>query len=124
VSYWYLPVLRQTPENIGMESKPIAPRFSLNLPMRYRPQGAARWRKSSSRNVSSSGAQFTATEPLPPGSKIEMEISMAAGMLKPSRVQAISEVVRQTTEDDGLLTAVKHLRYEMHPDEHPSDWLA
>jgi hypothetical protein len=92
--------------------------------MRYRPQGDARWRKSSSRNVSSSGAQFDATEPLPPGCKIEMEISMAAGTLKPSRVQAVSEVVRQTPEEGTLLTAVKHLRYEMRPDEHPSDWLA
>jgi hypothetical protein len=107
-----------------MESKPIAPRFSLSLPMRYRPQGDQRWRMSSSRNVSSSGAQFTAAEPLPPGSKLEMEISMAAGTLKPSRVQAVSEVVRQSPEEGGLLTAVKHLRYEMHPDEHPSDWLA
>jgi hypothetical protein len=105
-----------------MEAKQAAPRFSLELPMRYRRKGETQWRRSQSQNISSSGALFATTEMLPPGSVLEMEISMSAGTLKPTRVSALSEVVRQIADDIGLMTSVRHLRYEMRPDNHISDW--
>lgn len=94
-----------------MDRKPAAPRFSLQLPMRYRPQGDSRWREATTKNVSSSGALFLTDEPLQPGRKLEIEIlMMASSPLKPSRVVATSEVVRQNADDHSLLTAVRHLQ--------------
>ena len=94
-----------------MDRKPVAPRFSLQLPMRYRPQGDSRWREATTKNVSSSGALFLTDEPLEPGRKLEIEIlMMATAPLKPSRVVATSEVVRQSVEEAALLTAVRHLQ--------------
>lgn len=88
-----------------------APRFSLQLPMRYRPTGDPRWRDTTTKNVSSSGVLFTAAEPLPPGRKLEIEILMiAASSLQACRVVATSEVVRQIVDAGPLLTAVRHLQ--------------
>lgn len=96
-----------------MVAKSVAPRFSLKLPMRYRPQGDSRWREAETRNVSSSGVLFLAAEPLQPGRKLEIEIlMMAASPLKPCRVLATSEVVRQSSEAESLLTAVRHLEWQ------------
>lgn len=96
-----------------MDDKPVAPRFSLKLPMRYRPVGDSRWRDTTTRNLSSSGALFVAVEPLPPGRKLEIEISMiAASPLKACRLVGSSEVVRQGSEDAALLTAIRYLHYE------------
>jgi hypothetical protein len=44
-----------------------APRFTLRLPMRYRPQGESRWRDSMTEIVSTSGLRFIASELLPSG---------------------------------------------------------
>ncbi len=96
-----------------MDSSNIAPRFSLKLPMRYRPVGDAQWRESLTENVSSSGARFMANEPLTPGRKIEIEIIMTAALLRPARVVAVSEVIRQGVGHEPMMTAVHHLKYEM-----------
>jgi hypothetical protein len=107
-----------------MEPKSAAPRFSLHLPMRYRRQGDLRWREVITKNVSSTGALFLAPEALKPGSKLEIEIVMTAGLLKPSRVTAESEVVRQSSEEEPLLTSVRHLRYSMHQEDETPEWVA
>jgi len=86
-----------------------APRFTLNLPMRYRPVGHPLWRSVKTVNVSSSGLKFIATERLAAGAKLEVEISMTAELLKPTRLTAVSEVLRQGTDDQPLLTTVKHM---------------
>ena len=94
-----------------------APRFSLSLPMRYRPAGDPRWRDTVTRNVSSSGVLFAADEPLPPGRKLEIEIMMiAASSLQACRVIATSEVVRQIVDSGPLLTAVRHLQSHAEED--------
>jgi PilZ domain-containing protein len=96
-----------------MQVPEVAPRFSLNLPMRYRPAGESEWRKAKTVNVSASGLLFVASEPLPAGRQLEVEISMTTTLLKPSRVSATSEVLRQGTEAEPLLTTVRHLQYRM-----------
>ena len=94
-----------------------APRFSLELPMRYRPAGDTRWRDTVTKNVSSSGVLFAASEPLPPGRKLEIEIMMiAASSLQACRVVATSEVVRQIVDSGPLLTAVRHLQSRAESD--------
>ncbi len=101
--------------------KPVAPRFTLQLPMRYRPAGDSRWRSTTTRNVSASGVLFQAAEPLQPGRKLEIEIlMMATSPLQACRVLATSEVVRQSSEVDDLLTAVRHLRCQTHPATGPA----
>lgn len=91
--------------------------------MRYRPDGDPRWRETTTRNVSSSGALFVAAEPLPPGRKLEIEISMTAAFpLKACRLIATSEVVRQGADSAPLLTAVRYLHYATQAEsEQPTD---
>jgi PilZ domain-containing protein len=101
---------------MATDTKAAAPRFSLKLPMRYRPKGESRWREAETRNVSSSGVLFLAEEPLQPGKKLEIEIlMMATSPMQASRVVATSEVVRQSSAVDPLLTAVRHLQAQTHP---------
>ncbi len=91
-----------------MEPKEIAPRFSLVLPMKYRPVGHLQWRKGCTVNVSASGLKFTAHEPLESGRMLEVEVSMTASLLKPSRVVALSRVVNQDSSTPQLITTVQH----------------
>ena len=81
--------------------------------MRYRPAGHPQWRSAKTANVSSSGVLFLASEPLPVGWRLEIEISMTAALSKPSRIVATSEVVRQGSAKHPLITAVQHLHYHM-----------
>ncbi len=92
------------------EKASVAPRFTLALPMRYRPVGHPKWRSTKTVNVSASGLLFIASEKLPLGSKIELEISMTAANLKPTRLAAVSEVLRQGTKDEPMLTVVRHVK--------------
>jgi PilZ domain len=95
-----------------------APRFSLKLPMRYRPRGDSRWRETSTLNVSSSGAVFTAPEMLKPGSQVQIEIFMGAATRNGSSILAESEVLRQNSDNGSLTTVVRHLRYTIKPEAH------
>lgn len=92
-----------------MQVKEAAPRFSLILPMRYRPLGETKWRPAKTVNVSASGLLFQATEPLQIGKKLELEVSMTTSYLRPSKIIATSEVLRQKKE--SLTTAVRHIQY-------------
>ena len=96
-----------------MQVKANAPRFSLTLPMRYRPLGQTQWRNVKTANVSSSGVLFLASERLWAGQQLEIEISMTAALLKPSRIVATSEVIRQESGTHLLVTAVHHTQYRM-----------
>ena len=86
-----------------------APRFSLSLPMRYRLVGHVNWKAAKTLNVSASGLLFTAADKLPVGAKLEVEISMTAAMLKPTHLRATSEVLRQGTKDQPMITTVRHV---------------
>lgn len=100
-----------------MEAETVAaPRFSLRLLMRYRPKGEVRWRDTKTLNVSSSGAVFLTPEMLQPSSSLEVEIFMKSGDLNAGTIRAASEVVRQTSGSGGLVTVVRHVKYEMQPE--------
>ena len=101
----------------AMTETNVAPRFSLRLPMRYRPEGELRWRSATSENVSSSGLRFLAKERLRVGSRIDIEISMTTPFLKPSHLIATSEVVRQGGNDQPHMTAVRHVGFRMESED-------
>lgn len=109
----YLSAPVYMPENLAVRVIANAPRFTLTLPMRYRPAGHPEWRNAKTANVSSSGVLFEASEPLQVGGRLEIEISMTAALSKPSRIVATSEVVRQGSETQPLITAVQHLHFHM-----------
>lgn len=93
-----------------MQAANVAPRFTLALPMRYRPVGQAQWRAARTVNVSASGLLFVATERLAKGARIELEISMTTANLKPTHLSAVSEVLRQGSDGQPMITTVKHLK--------------
>jgi hypothetical protein len=95
--------------------KAVAPRFTLKLPMRYRPVGESRCRETKTINVSASGAVFLASEVLLPDCQLEIQIWMKARLLTPGTVLTTSEVVRQSSE--SLVTVVRHLQYEMRSED-------
>ena len=77
--------------------------------MRYRVQGQVQWHTTETVNVSASGLLFIAKEKLAKGARIELEISMSASNLKPTRLTAVSEVLRQGKDDDPMVTTVRHI---------------
>ena len=79
--------------------------------------GDARWRSTITENLSSSGVRFGALEPLTVGAQLEVEISMTAAFLKPMRVIARSEVVRQAADNDLRVTAARHVDYRLEADD-------
>jgi hypothetical protein len=93
-----------------------APRFSLKLMMRFRRKGEDRWRDTKTLNVSSSGAVFLTKEILQPSSSLEVEIFMKSGDVDAGVIRASSEVVRQNAGDGGLVTVIRHIKYEMQSD--------
>jgi hypothetical protein len=91
----------------------VAPRFSLVLPMRYRPVGHLQWRNGKTVNVSAGGLTFATGEPLEPGRILEVEISMTTSLLRPSRVVAISIVIRQDSGAQPFVTTVQHSKHHL-----------
>jgi hypothetical protein len=105
----YLSMLLTPSDDNGMEVANAAPRFTLALPMRYRRAGHSQWHRAKTVNVSSSGLLFLTAERFAPGTRLEVEISMTASMLKPSHLSSVSEVLRQKDHDDLMLTTVHHV---------------
>lgn len=65
-----------------------APRFALQIPLRYRPAGAAAWREGRSDNISRSGVLFRTEHSMETETQIEMMLTLqgelgddAAGMV-------------------------------------------
>jgi hypothetical protein len=105
----YLSRLLAPSDDNGMEVANAAPRFTLALPMRYRRVGQLQWQTAKTVNVSSSGLLFLTVERFAPGTRLEVEISMTASMLKPSHLSSVSEVLRQKEHEALMLTTVHHV---------------
>ena len=79
-----------------------APRFSLNLPLRYRLHGESAWRLAPTRNLSSSGVLFRTAEMHTLGSEVEVEITLSdAYPVQASKVKAAGKVVRQLKDESS-----------------------
>lgn len=98
-----------------MEVASPAPRFTLALPMRYRRVGELNWRNAKTANVSSSGLIFLTAEKFVPGTRLQVEVSMTANTLKPTHQASVSEVVRQKSTDELLMTTLHHVSSQTVP---------
>ncbi len=79
-----------------------APRFSLNLPVRYRIHGEKAWRLATTRNLSSSGVLVRSPEMHPAGAEVEMEIALTdAYPVQASKVRATGKVVRHLKDESS-----------------------
>jgi CheY-like chemotaxis protein len=93
-----------------------APRFQLQLPLKYRRLDEERWHDGETRNISRSGLLFQAEDPLQPNVVLEINLVLPAEIagLSPTEVVCRGEVVRTVEAEGTELTpalAAKILQY-------------
>ena len=76
-----------------------APRFPLQLPLRYRPLGDGDWRQATTENVSASGVLVRVPAPLEVDSRVEFRLALPSKSPLPStgEVSGRGHVVRIVT---------------------------
>jgi hypothetical protein len=80
-----------------------APRFRLDLSVRYRPVGDAEWRQAKTGDISSSGVLVRADDPLPLDTRLEICVALAVSE-PPARggeVSCVGRVVRVVAAPQG-----------------------
>lgn len=94
-----------------------APRFSLRLPVRYRPVGRTGWYKGTTENISRSGVLFRSAEMLDVNTPIEMRVALPVGspLEFPPEVICTARIVRTVSASGlerrhGLAAAITHYR--------------
>jgi hypothetical protein len=55
-----------------------APRFRVEVPLRYRPLGSTRWQVGRIENISRSGVLFRAPDPMEVNTRLEMSVAVAS----------------------------------------------
>jgi PAS domain S-box-containing protein len=90
-----------------------APRFQLQLPLKYRQLDEERWHDGETRNISRSGLLFEAEDPLQPNVQLEINLVLPAEIagLSPTEVICRGEIVRTQTEQMPPALAAKILQY-------------
>jgi hypothetical protein len=81
-----------------------APRFRLDLTVRYRPFGAAEWRQAKTGNISSSGVLLRAEDPLPLDTRLELRVVLSVSDPSAARtgeVSCVGRVVRVESAPQG-----------------------
>ncbi len=82
-----------------------APRFRLDLTVRYRPVGAAEWREAKTGNISSSGVLLRAEDAVPVETRLELQVALA--LSEPTAgtgaVSCVGHVVRLVGDPEGDL---------------------
>jgi hypothetical protein len=79
-----------------------APRFPLQLEVRYRPEGVRSWRRATTGNVSSSGVLVRVPDPLKVNTRIEFRLALkSAPVTDAAEVSGRGRVVRQTSETEA-----------------------
>ncbi len=97
-----------------------APRFSLTLPLRYRPAGESAWRAGKTRNLSSSGVLFRAHGMLRPGAELAIEIDLDESFPgRATKVTGRGKVVRQLRDESGADTWFIAIKYDSYHVERP-----
>jgi hypothetical protein len=74
-----------------------APRFRLDLPVRYRPVGAVEWRQAKTGNISSSGLLLRAEDALPLETRLELRVVLSVSepsAVRNGEVSCVGRVVR------------------------------
>ena len=92
-----------------------APRFALELPLRYRSVGERGWHKASVENISRSGVLFRTADHLDVDSRLEMRFLLVAGVVR-SAVHCRGRVVRIALPDGrgsapGVAATISRFRF-------------
>ncbi|HXE91115.1 MAG TPA: PilZ domain-containing protein [Terriglobales bacterium] len=108
--------MRQLDTGEGRRAR--APRFRIQLPLRYRALGQQEWHSSQTHDISHSGVLFDAAEPLPPHTPLAMTVILqwARGpVVDPPEVSCLAHVVRAVPADgpgSGARLAAKFAEYD------------
>jgi hypothetical protein len=80
-----------------------APRFRLDLTVRYRPVGDAEWREAKTGNISSSGVLLRAEDPVPVETRLELQVALALSdpTAGTGAVSCVGHVVRLVADPEG-----------------------
>jgi hypothetical protein len=80
-----------------------APRFRLDLTVRYRPVGDVEWRQAKTGNISSSGALVCADDDVPLDTRLEMRLalSLSEPAARVGEVSCLGRVVRLVGAPDA-----------------------
>jgi PAS domain S-box-containing protein len=112
-----------TPLQAGNSSS-RAQRFTLHLPLKYRPVGEAGWRSGTTENISRSGVLFRGEELVQPHVVIEINLVLPAEIagLSAAEVVCRGEVVRTVQAEDSALNpalAARILQYHFRGSQIP-----
>lgn len=85
------------------DSRMRAPRFRLDLTVRYRAVGDAEWRQAKTGNISSSGVLVRADNALPLDTRLELRVALALNEppTRAGEVSCVGRVVRLVGAPDG-----------------------
>ena len=83
------------------KARPRAQRFSLQMPMSFRPLGESEWRDALTANVSRTGVLFLTESTLAPETKLEMKLTLPASIAGQAAGEILcrGEVVRALAAD-------------------------
>jgi hypothetical protein len=100
-----------------------APRFNLQLPLKYRPIGENAWKVGTTENISRSGLLFRAEELLPANVQLEINLVLPAEIagLSAAEVVCRGEVVRTMEAETPAMNpalAAKILQYHFQHGVH------
>ena len=105
----------QTAASAAREKEPStrAPRFQLQLPLKYRRLDEEKWHDGETRNISRSGLLFEAEDLLQPRVQLEINLVLPAEIagLSPTEVICRGEIVRTAAEQVPPALAAKILQY-------------
>jgi hypothetical protein len=103
-----------------------APRFPLQLPVRYRPVGAeAEWRDATTGNVSASGVLVQVPDPLQVDTRIEFRLGLAPEQpAQHAEVCGLGRVVRVVATGEapyaGFAVVIEDYAFQQRPAPPPS----
>jgi hypothetical protein len=103
----------------GVEQLPSAraPRFKVQLPLKYRRLDEEKWHDGKTRDISRSGLLFQADDPLQPNIQLEINLVLPAEIagLSPTEVVCRGEIVRTVEAGSGEMPpawAARILQYQ------------
>jgi PilZ domain len=85
------------------DSRMRAPRFRLDLTVRYRAIGDAEWRQAKTGNISSTGVLVRAEDALPLDTRLELRVALSVNepAARGGEVSCVGRVVRLVGAPDG-----------------------
>jgi hypothetical protein len=106
------------PDIVGYNSDHIsrAPRFTIQMPLRFRESGAPEWHEGKSINISRTGILFQSDTDLPPNTLLEMKIMLPPEIVGKANVNVrcwgpVVRMIVPDSEQGQTTSAAVILRY-------------